>query len=71
MQFLLERGIELEKRFYVIHNDDTNCEIVVKLTDNEANAIRNFIDWALLDTYLICPVDEWDADDWGKNVYAV
>lgn len=57
----------MEKKFYVIHNDDTNCEVVVKLTGNEANAIGNFIDWADLDTYAICAVDEWDADDLGKN----
>lgn len=58
---------KLEKRFYVIYNEDTNCEIVVKLTDNEANAIENFIDWAYLDTFAVCPVDEWDADDWGES----
>ena len=57
----------MEKKFYVIHNDETNCEVVVKLTDNEANAIGNFIDWADLDSFAVCPVDEWDADDWGKN----
>ena len=33
-----------------------------------SGAIGNFIDWADLDTYAICPVDEWDADDWGKKV---
>lgn len=59
--------MKLEKKFYVIHNGDTNCEIVVKLTESEANAIGNFIDWADLDAS-VCPVDEWDADDWGKKV---
>ncbi len=59
--------MKLEKKKYVLYNDDTNCEIVVKLTDSEATAIGNFIDWADLGTYEICPVDEWDADDWGKK----
>lgn len=59
----------MEKRLYVIDNDDTNCEIIVKLTDSEANAIRNFIDWADLDVYAIYPVDEWNANDWGSITF--
>ncbi len=43
------------------------CEqVVVNLTERDARVINNFIEWACLeDDYIIEPIDEYVAEDWG------
>lgn len=58
----------MKKKKYVISNLDTNCQIVVNITDGEAKAIDDFITWACIDDdYLVESVDEHEAADWGEE----
>lgn len=58
----------MEKKLFIVINDDANCETVVLLTEREAQAIDNFIDWMDIgDRCSICAIDEFDAEDWGKK----
>lgn len=52
---------------YVIEKEGYSS-IVVNLTEREARVIEKFLDWACLDdNFCIESVEEYDADEWGKE----
>lgn len=51
---------EIEKEGY--------SSIIVNLTEREARVIEKFLDWACLDdNFCIESVEDYDADEWGKE----
>lgn len=43
-------------------------QAVVNLTERDARVINNFIEWACLeDDYIIEPIDEYVAEEWGDE----
>ena len=56
-----------EPKKYVIEKEGYSS-IIVNLTEREARAIEKFLDWACLDdNFCIESVEEYDADEWGKE----
>ena len=43
-------------------------QVVVNLTERDANVINNFIEWACLENdYIIESIDEYVAEEWGDQ----
>lgn len=41
-------------------------QTIVNMTEREARAIISFIEWACLEEdYIVEPVDEYEAEEWG------
>lgn len=52
---------------YVIEKEGYSTTIV-GLTEREALAIENFLDWAEIDDdFFITPVDEYETENWGER----
>lgn len=54
-----------EKKVYIVEKE-TFSHIAIKLTENEARTLMNFLDWANLDEdFTVTPADEYMYEEWG------
>ena len=57
----------MEKKVYVIEKEGYS-HICVKLTENEARTLTNFLDWAcLIEDFTVTPAEDYVYEEWGEK----